>query len=140
MDIAADLRNIVGHPVQNVAHRSLIHIFDREAADLVGNLDTDAAAVMAAHHIVHQQHIQVAEDAVGHIHPQQRQQSLRERLPDGTHAAALPIVVQLLHQLAQYFRCCHGAKDCQNIQHRTHRQPAGDRLRFPGQTDGSIVN
>ena len=140
VDIPADLGNIAGHPAQDIANRGLIHILHRQPADLIGKLDADAAAVVTADHIVHQQHIEIAEDLGHPVYRQQQQQPLHQRRLNGAHRAAAPEIIQLLHQLTQDLRGSHRAQHRQNIQQRAQQQPVSDGLRLPDQTNSRLVD
>ena len=131
VDGVAHAGDIVGHPLEHLPHRGVVHKLHRQAADLVGNLDAQVAGEVHAHHPVEQLHLQVAEQALESVHPQEQHQSRPQAPPQGLIRRAAgqaqgPVVIEHLDNSTQQLGPRQGAGDHYQGEDASQCQPPAD--------------
>ena len=129
MNGIAHAGDVVGHPLEDLSHRGVVHKGHRQALEFVGNGDAQVTGEVAADHVVHQQHLQVGEQALDGVDPQQGQDP---RHQGGRQAAGdlspRPAVVEDLDQIPQEGGPRQGAEDDHHRQQAGQGQPPADGL------------
>ena len=139
MQGAADAGHILRHARENVADGRVIDKADRQALDLIGDLDAQIAGKIPADSAVEQLHLAVADGGAQKIYAEQRQQPRRKLRQHGrARLRRVEIVDQDLHQRAHLRRDDERAHDEHQAHDHAERKLPANGLRALQQLDERV--